>query len=337
MLNKFKNSLLGGVYRSPDEPAAPTSIISGAVDPGSKSPPTVVEQELADLDSIYDADVKPQDDQPEVPPENETEEQKAARLADEKKAADEKAAKDKADADAAEAKRKEADEKVRLEAEKIQKEAADRQKAFADAKTPEERKAAYDKLDAVQKKEAFDALSEDDRKALGITDPGEAPVNYEKPAMPEGMPFDDDAFGRLTGILANVKGRPTQAQVQQMTDLYIEGATKFVNQMLQAQYDKFVETRKTWVNEIKDDPTVGKAKYEESSAHVARALSIFCPDKADRAALNTALEITGAGDNLSIYKLLVAVGKAAADDRFVIGDANINDDDVDAADVLYDK
>lgn len=327
-LNKF---LLSTVAFSPADPTG------GTIGESKETPPTGTQTPdpmQADLDAIFDADVKTTDaDDPPPSDDGKTPEQVAAekKAADAKAAADKKAANDKVAADAkAEADRKAAEDKTKADLK------AARQALYAAASTPETKRAAYDQLDHAQKKEAYDAMSEDDRKAMMVNDPGAPPIEYTQPTMPDGVEFDTAAYGKFTNILSQIKGQPTQAQMQELVNIYTENAVSFVNKVIQGQFDKYEATKKQWAEEIKDDPDVGKARYDESRGHVARAIATFVTDAKDRTALNQALELTGAGDSLAVFKLLVAVGKAVKDDKLEIGDAIVPDDQVSAADLVFD-
>lgn len=323
---------------SPDEPAAPSG---GAIGAAKAEETPIIKAEGAtidgtthsDLDALYDSD-KPPVKEGEAPPVKEgesalkTQEQMDAEAQAIKDLAA-KGEKDKADKEAADAKKLEDDKKAKDEADA-------RTKAYAEAKTPEEKKAAYDKLDDAQKRVAFAALSEDDRKALGIAEPPPAEVKYEPPKMPDGVTLDADTMGKAAAILSGLKGPPTQEQFQELANLYANNAIAFANKVAQAQYDKFLETRAEWAKEIQDDPDIGGKNLQQSNGLVALARDHFV-DAKDMPAFIKALEITGAGDNRLIFKFMVAVGKAIKDDKLESGDNSPNADETSAAELMYDK
>lgn len=316
------------LYAADDATASGGTLIGGA------NPEPVKEQEApkSDADLMYDD--PPEDGtkgEPEQKPDPnaalKTKEQVDAEAAAAKTAEDAAKAKTEADAKAA-ADKTAADAKAKTESEA-------RQKAYADAKTPEEKKTAYDALDDEQKRLAYDAMSLEDRKALGVEAPVKT-IEYKDPELPEGVTLDKETLGKAMGVLSGLKGPPTQGQLQELVNLYSQNAINFANKVAQGQYDKFIDTRKGWVDEIKADPAVGGKNLAQSNALVAIAKKSFV-NEADMPKFLEALEITGAGDNPAFYRFMVAVGKAHKDDKLEIGDAHSGDEEQSAANILYDK
>lgn len=215
-------------------------------------------------------------------------------------------------------------------------EATARKKEYDEADTDEKRKAAYDKLDADQKKTAYAAMDETLRKKLGIEDPAAVkPGEYQDFKLPDGVEMDKDSLGKATGVFKSLTGPPTQEQAQTLIDIYTENAQKFAQNMVKQQYDKYIETRVSWQQQVKDDAELGGSKFQSTMANVAKARDFFLRDPAHRKDFADAMELTGAGDHLAQIRFMNAVGKMIKDDKIITSDEDPPEREQDAAAVMF--
>lgn len=180
-------------------------------------------------------------------------------------------------------------------------------------------KEKWDALSDSEREHFKSALTDEQKKQLGIEDkksedaPKGAPEKYEDFKIPEGMVVVPEMMEKTRKVFKDLN--LSQEQAQALIDLNVENARAVAQAGEQMAYSKFEETRNSWVKLIQNDPEVGRGKFDESQAHVAKARKFF--GGKDESALIEALDVTGAGDNPAIYKFLVAVGRSIKNDTFV--------------------
>lgn len=138
-----------------------------------------------------------------------------------------------------------------------------------------------------------------------------APEQYADFTLPEGVSIDE---AKATEFKEFAKANNlTQDAAQALVDRHVEA----LKEVAHAPYKLWEDTQKEWQAEIKKDPEIGGAKYEENIGYAAKALDAFGGPK-----LREALSFTGAGNNPEIVRAFVRVGKAMSEGGFVGGRAS---------------
>src|SRR5215831_3812353 len=127
---------------------------------------------------------------------------------------------------------------------------------------------------------------------------GEVPEKYEF-SLPEGFNIDEATTKEVDTLFREIG--LDQPSAQRLMDLY----TTKVKEVAEAPINTWSETRKGWVEEIKNDPALGK-RLPEVRQTVARAIDGLGDQKMAQE-FRQAMDITGAGDNpafiRAFYKL----------------------------------
>lgn len=139
----------------------------------------------------------------------------------------------------------------------------------------------------------------------------EVPETYEAYKLPEGVQVDEAMLTEFNG-LAKELGL-TQAQAQKLVDLQAKtaaagetGREEFLAQALKTQSD-------TWVNEIKNDPELGGAKFDATVSTAVKAISTFFGDD-----FRQLLNDSGIGNNPALIRGMHKIGLAISEDKLVI-------------------
>ncbi len=128
----------------------------------------------------------------------------------------------------------------------------------------------------------------------------EALKTYDVLKLPEGVPADQPLFSDFKSLALDEGIAPEKAQ--KLMDLMVP---KIVEAQ-KAPYELWADTQEAWVNEVKNDPIIGK-DLDKNIAVAARAIDNFgTPD--DRLAVRKALAFTGAGNNPAIVRWMHQVG-----------------------------
>lgn len=161
--------------------------------------------------------------------------------------------------------------------------------------TPEE-KAAHDQ--AVKDKQEADAKKAKDEE---LEKNKEQPaVDFEKITLPEDVTVDDAAKDAFLGIL-NDKETTAQEKAQKLIDLH-------VGRMKTAE-DAWETAKKTWRDEVINDPDFGGAKLQESVKAANAVVRQFGDD-----ALKADLIMLGLGNKLSVVRFLNKIHAATKND-----------------------
>jgi len=139
----------------------------------------------------------------------------------------------------------------------------------------------------------------------------EVPETYADFVMPEGVEVDAAMLTEFSTVAKELG--LTQAQAQKLVDLQTKAATAGetgrqtqLEAALQAQSD-------AWVNEIKNDPELGGAKFDATVSTAVKAISTFFGDDF-RALLNE----SGIGNNPALIRGMYKIGAAISEDKMVI-------------------
>lgn len=157
----------------------------------------------------------------------------------------------------------------------------------------------------------------------------EVPETYEAYKLPEGVQVDEALLGEFNTVAKELG--LTQAQAQKLVDLQAKtaaagetGREEFLAQALKTQSD-------TWVNEIKNDPELGGAKFDATVSTAVKAISTFFGDD-----FRQLLNDSGIGNNPALVRGMHKIGLAISEDKLVIpgSDASVTEDKR-AADVMF--
>lgn len=157
----------------------------------------------------------------------------------------------------------------------------------------------------------------------------EVPETYEAYKLPDGVQVDEALLGEFNTVAKELG--LTQAQAQKLVDLQAKtaaagetGREEFLAQALKTQSD-------TWVNEIKNDPELGGAKFDATVSTAVKAISTFFGDD-----FRQLLNDSGIGNNPALIRGMHKIGLAISEDKLVIpgSDASVTEDKR-AADVMF--
>jgi hypothetical protein len=157
------------------------------------------------------------------------------------------------------------------------------------------------------------------------------PEEYADFTLAEGLTMDEAA---TTSFKDFAKGAGlTQDQAQKVLDY----GGQQLKERLEAPYREWAATQEKWVQEVKDDPTIGGTKLEKTlatanSIFVHGELNPFIKTAEESQALLAALKLTGAANNPQMVKLFARMGAMLAEPGNLTGrpnpDVNTKDGDV---------
>ena len=147
----------------------------------------------------------------------------------------------------------------------------------------------------------------------------EVPERYEL-AMPEGWTLDEEGLAGLTPIMRELKA--SNEQVQAVADLYIRRMSAAREKQIAAER----ETVENWREEIRNDPEIGGAKYEENLASVKKMLVKYGSED-----FYNYLDDSSLGNYPPFVKVMVKIAKELEDDKFIPGGGAFSDDPASAA------
>lgn len=138
-----------------------------------------------------------------------------------------------------------------------------------------------------------------------------APFDAAKLTLPEGFAPDEKLMGSFKDLMT--ADLPPQERGQKLIELY-SGALKQVGE---ANSKAWTDLNAQWVNEVKADPEIGGAKYDTTKATIAKAIDTLGPK--DAASFRQALDLTGAGNNLAVWRAMAKFAKAVTEGQHVGG------------------
>lgn len=142
------------------------------------------------------------------------------------------------------------------------------------------------------------------------------PEKYEF-QVAEGKTLNPEATTEFEAVAKELKLNKESAQ--KIVDIAVKHFGSEGEKVLNDQAAQWKEVNTKWVEQVKADKDFGGTKFEESRAHVTRALIKFAgPDIAE---VNKVLN-TGWGNNPALFKMFARIGKAMAEDKFVDGAEN---------------
>jgi hypothetical protein len=152
---------------------------------------------------------------------------------------------------------------------------------------------------------------------------GDDPKGSFKFNFKEGVSVSDELSAKFTDFI-NFEGTE-QEKADKLTGLYDD----VVGAVEKQQRDDWVQVRKDWEKELKEDKEFGGKNYDENVLKCKAVIKKFADfDMAEF------LDLTGYGDNPGLAKMLIRIHKAFSEDKVVEG-LGIGDEEKSAAEVLY--
>lgn len=134
--------------------------------------------------------------------------------------------------------------------------------------------------------------------------------SYDALKVPDGVNADAPLVGAFKKSAAE-HGLSTEA-----AQALMDTVTPELQAAIRAPYETWANTVTQWVADVKADPEIGGAKFEENLGFAAQAIDQFGGPK-----LREAMRFTGAGANPEFVRFCVRVGKGIAEGGFVGGGA----------------
>jgi hypothetical protein len=168
------------------------------------------------------------------------------------------------------------------------------------------------------------AAAEAEPKAEAVEPAQDAPVAYGDFAFPEGVEVDAETLSEARSLLGEMK--LPQEQAQRLVDFYAGKIRQFGT----AQAESWVKLNEKWVSDFKADREIGGERIQDTVAAATRAM-----DRFGTPGLREALAMTGAGNHPEVIRFVARVGRATAEDRFVVAAGASAGTSRSAAEVLY--
>ena len=137
------------------------------------------------------------------------------------------------------------------------------------------------------------------------------PEKYDFKAA-EGVTLDEPTVAEVTA-LAKELGLTKSETAQKLLDHRLATTAAAAT----AQAAELATRRTAWEDEVRNDPTMGGAQFDQTISHAKNALARFDTSGELRKMLND----SGYGSNPAVVKLFSAIGKAMAEDKFIGGGA----------------
>jgi hypothetical protein len=154
--------------------------------------------------------------------------------------------------------------------------------------------------------------TEDGKKPEEVkTEVEAAPVEVALPAfedfaVPENIKLAEKEVGQFKTMLAQLEldtkadHRLVQEFGQKAVDMYIQERKKDVELQMKA----WTDTRKDWVKQIREDPVLGRNRFETNLRDAARVRDMFATDR-----FKEMIEYTGAGDHPGMMDFVHNIAK----------------------------
>lgn len=153
---------------------------------------------------------------------------------------------------------------------------------------------------------------------------GETPPEPEKAApvaltaddikidLPEGVALAEEALGNFL-TAANTAGL-SKENAQALLKMHAEQVDGLVKDWVKVQTDTWTETNKAWRDEIAADPDIGSGNEKKTLEVIGRALDTYGSKE-----VRQALDLTGAGNNPHVTKLIYKMALALSEGSSVPG------------------
>ncbi len=151
------------------------------------------------------------------------------------------------------------------------------------------------------------APASSDAAPVATEAPPPAPLpSYDMLALPEGVTLDKGRVGEFDGMMGRFEqthgvSHEAAAQFrQELVNMYVADQQR----SLQLQHENWNRTRAGWVNEIKDNQTYGKTRFDQTMRDVSAVRNLFATP-----AFLQMIEFTGAGDHPGMIEFANNVAK----------------------------
>ncbi len=136
-----------------------------------------------------------------------------------------------------------------------------------------------------------------------------APAIVYEFTWPEGVePLPAEELAPFTGILGEAKVAPEVGQ--KLLDLYQAESAKLVERINKQSETVWNETRREWVDAIRNDPELGGNRFQATITSCRQLINQYGGSDEQKAELYQAFNLTGMGDNPAMMRLVHNVSKA---------------------------
>ncbi len=126
---------------------------------------------------------------------------------------------------------------------------------------------------------------------------------------PEGVePLPAEELAPFTAILGEAKVAPEAGQ--KLMDLYLSETTKLQERLSKQSETVWNETRREWVDAIRNDPELGGNRFQATITSCRQLINQYGGTDEQKAELYQAFNLTGMGDNPAMMRLVHNVSKA---------------------------
>lgn len=133
------------------------------------------------------------------------------------------------------------------------------------------------------------------------------PIAYEAFTLPEGVSLQGERFDALKSALS--ESRVDQAHAQKFVDMHVAEVLRERSQWREQQSKAWIDANAAWIEQVKADPEIGGNRLETSLTAAKTLLGQLMHTPEEKAELQQALTMTGAGNHPIIIK---AFARAAA-------------------------
>lgn len=139
-----------------------------------------------------------------------------------------------------------------------------------------------------------------------------APETYEDFTMPEGIEIDKEMLDGFTPIAKELG--LSQQNAQKLVSLYGDRIAAIAQRAQTEQAEAMAAERAAWVEQLKADPDIGGAKFNQSVGLAIKALDRFAGNE-----FRQLLDETGLSSHPAMVRAFYKIGKAMAEDEIQSG------------------
>lgn len=135
-----------------------------------------------------------------------------------------------------------------------------------------------------------------------------APAIVYEFTWPEGVePLPAEDLAPFTAILGEAKVAPEAGQ--KLMDLYLSESAKLVERLNKQSETVWNETRREWVDAIRNDPELGGNRFQATITACRQLINQYGGTEEQKAELYQAFNLTGMGDNPAMMRFVHNISK----------------------------
>jgi hypothetical protein len=135
------------------------------------------------------------------------------------------------------------------------------------------------------------------------------PLTWEAIKLPEGITVDDEAKQSFLDIMNDDKATPAE-RAQKLVDLQ----TSLMQKGADATYQAWTDMQTQWQDEVRADPVIGGEKLAPVLGEVSKLI-----DKYGSPEVRQIMDLTGAGNNIHVIRMLHNMAKDLSEGGPVLG------------------